>query len=594
MANDDEQDVSMNIEPIEVDITDNPDNPDNPDLPDGLVVDGGDGVVATDGGSEKTPDSATPTENTTNNNENELENDIEMVKPNEKAKSYVGSVPASRFTFCQPIGGDEPKTTSEPLNGEAPRLFNPASIDFSADAGANKRARQAPDSGQRVRRATYNTASKGGASRMVLELQEAVKSKDETNSRMIEAYEGLEERLKEEMKEHVEGLKNEFKTKLAELEKKVESLQKECTEAKCERDTLKKRRREDKITVSKLKCDLASTEEKAEANSKAMNTFSTQQNKFTEARLKKIEEDMKKDINEVLKNGQEAKNGVEELRKKVESNTMVTNNTRSQANQAKAESRAAFSQATKMQKEGPWYIKTRRGAMLEQIRQDQTDASQKKEDVYSVHIRVRDEEKVCELGKLGRKIDEKFGKGTVKFSQRTKSGHIKFLLNSKKVAESSEEWIKDLDPEFTLLDTTPWAKGVAYGMPTTMTTQEMRLEIETRNNIKLKREPRIMKEAVGGRLVILCFENEADYAKCSDGVIVDYQRFKMKPYYSKSPPPPPWDNNSFGRRDRDQGSDSEKVAEVPVSPPAEPGEKAINTTNESMATPNNNTVNNDN
>lgn len=273
-----------------------------------------------------------------------------------------------------------------------------------------------------------------------------------------------------------------------------------------------------------------------------MKKFNRQQMDFSEARVKLAKEELKSDfqvqIAEVKYSEKQAKLAIKKvdlLSKKVTSNTNICQETQKELKKTKIEARSATSLAKA--KENPWQIQgpPKSRMRFDKIRAEQNKATKESEpEDYRVCIRVPDIEAQEDLNKLGAKIDDIHGKGTVKFGTRTRSGHIKFFITKKEVAETAEKWIQDVGQCYSILETEDWYKGVLYGIPKHISSENLRKEVETNNGVKLKMDPVLMKENPSGNTFLLCFESAEQYFKCERGVLLQYQRFRMRMYQRKS------------------------------------------------------------
>jgi hypothetical protein len=273
-----------------------------------------------------------------------------------------------------------------------------------------------------------------------------------------------------------------------------------------------------------------------------MKKFNKQQMDFSEARVNLAEKELNSRFQgqfaEVKYSEKQAKlaiKKVEELSKKVASNTNICQETQKELKRTKIEARSATSLAKA--KENPWQIQgpPKPRLRINQIRAEQGKTAKKTEpEEYRVCIRVPDTEAQEDINKLGAKIDEIHGKGTVKFGTRTRSGHVKFFITKKEVADTAEKWIQDVGPSYTILETEDWCKGVMYRVPKEWTAENLRKEIEESNGIELKVDPKLMKEHPNGNTFLLCFDNAEHYFKCEKGVLLQYQRLPMKMYRRRS------------------------------------------------------------
>lgn len=273
--------------------------------------------------------------------------------------------------------------------------------------------------------------------------------------------------------------------------------------------------------------------DKVESLNRIWNEYSGQQQKMNDSRLAVYErkcEDKVKFVEEIMK---ETEKGMNKLSRQIQVNTKLNERTQEQVKAAKTEARSAMSLTERVQKNA-WTKVESSKVSLKQIREAQKEIKADEKKTTYIHIRVEDTTKQYDLREIGKKIDEKYGKGTVSYSARTKSGHIKTIVNKKEAAEKPEEWLNEINPEFSVLDTTPWYKGVVYRVPREMTTEEIREEIEDSNGIVLKRDPKIISQTGDSSTVMLYFENASEYIKCKQGgVIMRYQKLHMKAYYPR-------------------------------------------------------------
>lgn len=271
-----------------------------------------------------------------------------------------------------------------------------------------------------------------------------------------------------------------------------------------------------------------------------MKKFSTQQKSLSDARLnlaeKNLAEKFSAKIAEVKYTEAQAKlaiKKVDQLSKKVVSTTNICNETQKEVKRTKHEARSATSYARAI--ESKWEVRKTPRPRFSQIRAEQKNAKKGPDNQkYQVCIRVTDTEADYDINKIGSKIDEIHGKGTIKFGSRTRSGHIKMFITKKEVADSADKWIQQVGPNYSILETDKWYKGVVYGIPKEVTSDILGKEAEEKNGVKLKVYPKLMKEKSDGSIFMLCFEDAEQYLKCGNGVYVQYRKFPMKIYHKRS------------------------------------------------------------
>lgn len=377
-----------------------------------------------------------------------------------------------------------------------------------------------------------------------------------------EALNQLQERMnkmEEEKKKDSEEAKkqqDQADKKVKDLEDLVGNMVKKMTAWKQELDVFNKRSTEAKIfsesardQAAQVGTKVVEVEERTEEAHRlieeidnGMKRFNKQQMDFSEARAKLAEKELNTKFQgqfaEVKYSEKQAKlaiRKVEELSRKVTSNTNICQETQKELKRTKFEARSATS--LPKAKENPWKIQgpPKSRVRINQVRAEQAKTAKKAEsEEYRVFIRVPDTQAQEDISKLGAKIDEIHGKGTVKFGSRTRSGHIKFFITKKEVADTAEKWIQNVGPNYTTLETEDWCKGVIYRVPKEWSPENLRKEIEESNGIDLKVDPKLMKENPDGNTFLLCFDNAEHYFKCERGVLLQYQRLPMKMYHKRS------------------------------------------------------------
>ncbi|KAK9475601.1 hypothetical protein V1514DRAFT_34788 [Lipomyces japonicus] len=101
-------------------------------------------------------------------------------------------------------------------------------------------------------------------------------------------------------------------------------------------------------------------------------------------------------------------------------------------------------------------------------------------------------------------------------------------ITKKDLVDTAQEWLPEAHPNFALLDTTPWYKGVIHNVPAHVTMNDVRVALQ-QQSCELRVDPRILSALrAGGNTIVLCFTSATDYSRCSSGgIIIDYQRHRM-------------------------------------------------------------------
>lgn len=351
-----------------------------------------------------------------------------------------------------------------------------------------------------------------------------------------------------ELKEENAGMKKELKEVKENFKKELEAKDRKLNAMAQTIDTLDKRTKEMKIFLDESHdhADIIETMKVQVGDfGKELTRFNEQQTKFTESRLneaaKELEAKFKNDFSVmkiVQQRVQEDEKELKALGKKVNkvSNIGVENQT--EIKKAKMEARNASSQVHAATKQNAWKTQEAKNkTALNKIRQEQEKESKmaEKNKTHTVYVRVVDTEAGYDLSEIGSKIDKLHGEGTVKYCDRTRSGHIKIHLTKQEVVEDAHTWIEKINANFTVLDVGDWYKGVIYGVPNRYSVEKIRDKVESDNKVKLKMEPHILKESPAGKTVMLCFDKAEDYVKCSEGgVFINYEKFGMRLYRQRT------------------------------------------------------------
>lgn len=156
------------------------------------------------------------------------------------------------------------------------------------------------------------------------------------------------------------------------------------------------------------------------------------------------------------------------------------------------------------------------------------------DNTYPVHVRVAKTNRSYNLRDIGKRIDDKFNGGTVRYLQYTRSNHLTIYIKKKEVADTAKDWIQSIDEEFSILDIESWAKGILHNVPKEIDMEDLRREIESNNHVNLLRNPRVMKEADRGNIIVVYFKERTDFEKCkANGVRIMNQKFSMSQYIKK-------------------------------------------------------------
>ncbi|KAK9475827.1 hypothetical protein V1514DRAFT_268223, partial [Lipomyces japonicus] len=194
---------------------------------------------------------------------------------------------------------------------------------------------------------------------------------------------------------------------------------------------------------------------------------------------------------------------------------------------AKGEARAAHS---KVDTSVPWSVVARSRAppVASKIQKAAKAATVKAiKDKYPVYIQRHDTSAPLDHKAIVSAIDSRHGLGTVSFVTTT-TGHITAYITKKDLVDTAREWLPEAHPNFALLDTTPWYKGVIHNVPAHVTMNDVRVALQ-QQACELRVDPRILSASrAGGKTIVLCFTSATDYSRCSlGGIIIDYQRHRM-------------------------------------------------------------------
>ncbi|KAK9476431.1 hypothetical protein V1514DRAFT_344724 [Lipomyces japonicus] len=138
---------------------------------------------------------------------------------------------------------------------------------------------------------------------------------------------------------------------------------------------------------------------------------------------------------------------------------------------AKGEVRAAHS---KVDTSVPWSVVARSRAppVASKIQKAAKAGTVKAmEGKYPVYIRRHDTSAPLDHKAIASAIDRRHGLGTVSFvtTTTTTTGHITAYITKKDLVVTAQKWLPEAHPNFALLETTPWYKGVIHNVPAHVT-----------------------------------------------------------------------------------------------------------------------------